>query len=100
MLDGLVATRPRLNAAAKAARRSTMTSKNTTTISGSSELEAQRAYIERKLADGFDFNLMVADAFVRGIRDLGYRSTATALDELIDNSNQAGATKVAIAFAY
>lgn len=64
------------------------------------ELDAQRAYIEKKVAEGFDFNLIVADAFLRGIRDLGYRSTATALDELIDNSEQAGATKVTVAFAY
>lgn len=77
-----------------------MTSKNTSTGTIPTELDAQRAYIQRNLAEGFDFDLMVADAFVRGIRDLGYRSTATALDELIDNSNQAGATKVAVAFAY
>ena len=49
---------------------------------------------------GFDFSLMVADAFVRGIRDIGYKSTATALDELIDNSIQAGATNIHVVFGF
>lgn len=64
------------------------------------ELSAQRQYVEKKRNEGFGFDLVVADAFVRGMRDLGYRSTATAIDELIDNAIQASATKVAIAFGY
>src|SRR3954453_5957946 len=66
----------------------------------SKDLEAQREYQRRVKDAGFDFGLTVADAFVRGIRDIGYRDTATALDEDCDNSIQAGATKVFIAFGF
>ena len=62
------------------------------------DLEAQRKYTEQMRGKGFDFSLMVADAFVRGIRDIGYKSTATALDELIDNSIQAGAANIHVVF--
>lgn len=62
------------------------------------ELRAQRQYVERMVQEGFDFSLAVAGAFVRGMRDIGYKSTATALDELIDNSLQAGAENVRVAF--
>lgn len=64
------------------------------------ELAAQDAYLARQRAAGFDFDIVVADAFVRSIRDIGYRSTATALDELIDNSKEAGADRILIAFGY
>jgi hypothetical protein len=63
-------------------------------------LAAQREYLARMEQAEFDFNLMVADAFVRGIRDIGYRSTATAIDELIDNSDQADATTIQVAFGF
>ena len=43
---------------------------------------------------------MLANAFVKGMRDIGYKSTAFALDELIDNSIQAGARKIHVAFGY
>ncbi len=39
-------------------------------------------------------------AFVRGIRDIGYKSTGTAFDELIDNGKQAGATDVHVIFGF
>ncbi|HVX18364.1 MAG TPA: ATP-binding protein [Acidimicrobiales bacterium] len=45
-------------------------------------------------------DLIVAQAFVRSIRDLGYRSAATALDELIDNSIEAGAANVHVALGF
>ena len=61
-------------------------------------LAAQRAYAGRMQAAGFGFELTVAEAFVRGIRDIGYRSTGTALDELVDNSIQADARTVIVAF--
>ena len=63
-------------------------------------LNAQRAYTSQLILQGQDFALVAAEAFVRGIRDIGYKSTATALDELIDNSIQAGATRVDVAFGY
>lgn len=63
-------------------------------------LNAQRKYTSQLALQGQDFALVAAEAFVRGIRDIGYKSTATALDELIDNSIQAGATRVDVAFEY
>ena len=60
----------------------------------------QQDYIDTITAAGFDFGLTVAEAFVNSMRDLGYKSTATALDELIDNSLEAGAENVHVAFGY
>jgi hypothetical protein len=66
----------------------------------SKDLAAQREYASKKVDEGFDFGLTVADAFVRGIRDIGYRDTGRALDELIDNALQAEATKILVTFGY
>jgi Histidine kinase-, DNA gyrase B-, and HSP90-like ATPase len=66
----------------------------------SQDLLAQRAYAEQIDSDNFDFGLTVAGAFVRGIRDIGYRDTGRALDELIDNAIQADATKVLVTFGF
>jgi hypothetical protein len=41
---------------------------------------------------------MVAEAFVQGMRRQGYRDTARALDELVDNAIQAGAQRVDVVF--
>jgi hypothetical protein len=70
----------------------------TTTVSA--ELLAQREYVRKVEQVGFDFGLTVADAFIRGIRDIGYKSTATALDELVDNSIQAEAENVHVIFGF
>lgn len=67
-------------------------------IETSPNLAAQHACVERLKANGFKFGLTVGDAFVRGIRDLGYRSNGNALAELIDNSAQAGADRVEVVF--
>jgi hypothetical protein len=64
------------------------------------DLTAQRKYARGKAEEGFDFGLTVADAFVRGIRDIGYRDTGRALDELIDNALQADASKVLLTFGF
>ncbi len=74
-----------------------MTATNTD-ISG--DLAAQREYARKQVEAGFDFGLTVADAFVRGIRDIGYRDTGRALDELIDNALQAEATKILVTFGF
>lgn len=65
------------------------------------DLQRQRDYVKKqKGLRKQGFGIVFADAFLRGIRDLGYKSPATALDELIDNSIQAGATLVDIQFGF
>jgi hypothetical protein len=65
-----------------------------------SSVEAQKKYVESLQKKRFKFGLTVGEAFIRGIRDIGYKSTGTALDELIDNAKQAGATDVHVIFGY
>ena len=62
-------------------------------------LAAQRAYVEARRRVS-KFGLVVPEAFVRGIRDLGYRRNGDAIAELIDNSLQAGADRIDIFFGY
>jgi hypothetical protein len=64
------------------------------------DLEAQRQYVKRVRASGAEVSVMVADAFVRGIRHLGYKSTAHAIDELVDNALQAGASETHVVLGY
>jgi hypothetical protein len=62
-------------------------------------LEAQKVYVSEKTRGGhFKFGLMVGAAFIRGIRDIGYKHTGSALAELVDNSIQSGAENIHIAF--
>lgn len=65
----------------------------------SSALAAQRDYSRARQAIG-KFGLMVPEAFVRGIRDLGYRSNGDAIAEFVDNSIQAYADRVDVLFGY
>lgn len=65
----------------------------------SAVLAAQRAYAQVR-RERSKYGLMVPEAFVRGIRDLGYRSNGNAIAELIDNSLQAFADRVDIVFGY
>lgn len=62
-------------------------------------LDAQRAYAAEH-AKRSRFGLMVPEAFVRGIRDIGYRSNGDAIAELIDNALQAYADRVDVLFGY
>jgi hypothetical protein len=66
----------------------------------SEDLKRQREYVSKLKASGFDFSLVLADAFVKGMRDIGYKSTATALNELIDNSIQGEAKNVHVVLGY
>jgi len=65
-----------------------------------SDLEKQKAYAESLEAKGFDYGFAVGTAFVESMRNTHYNHTGTALDELIDNSIEAGATQVCIALGY
>jgi hypothetical protein len=64
----------------------------------SAGLQAQRDLVARLDQAGWD--LIVGDAFVRGMRDIGYKSTSYALAEMIDNSVQASATKIDVVFGF
>jgi hypothetical protein len=57
-------------------------------------IERQNAYVAKLNDSNFKYGLTVGAAFVRGIRDIGYKHTGTALDELVDNAFEAGASKV------
>ena len=63
-------------------------------------IERQKAHIASLAKSNFRYGLTVGAAFVRGIRKVGYKSTATAIDELVDNSQQAGAQNVHVVFGY
>ena len=63
------------------------------------ELTLQKEYVERKAEQG-EYGIVFADAFIRGIRDLGYKNPATAIYEMIDNSIQANAQNVEICFGF
>jgi hypothetical protein len=63
-------------------------------------LREQREYVERLENESFGWDLMIGDAFVRGMRDIGYKGTAFALAELVDNAIQASATHVDILFGF
>ena len=62
--------------------------------------ERQKKYVAEQEAKGGGLGLVFADAFIRGMRDIGYRDSAWAMCEEVDNSVQAGATIVAIRFGY
>jgi len=65
------------------------------------DLKRQAEYVNRQKArKNAGAGLVFAEAFLRGMRDLGYRGPETAIDELVDNSIQANATIVDIALAY
>lgn len=65
-------------------------------------VERQKAYVarEKEKAKGGAPGVVFQDAFIRGMRDLGYKDPAWALSELIDNSVQAGANSVEIRFGF
>ncbi len=69
------------------------------------ELELQKEFIENpELKEQLDFikqggasgiqGVVLMDAFLKGIRDLGYKNTPYALNEINDNSFQAGARNI------
>lgn len=63
-------------------------------------IDRQRAYIKAQKQKGKGLGVVFADAFLRGMRDLGYKNPAWALAEEVDNSIQAGAETVSIHFGY
>ena len=63
-------------------------------------IESQQKYLEQQAAENTSMNIVVAGAFVRGIRDLGYKDNGKALAELVDNSWEAQANRVDIVYGY
>jgi hypothetical protein len=61
-------------------------------------VERQIQYVKDRKKAGGAQGLVFLDAFIRGIRDLGYKSPALALCEIVDNSVQAGASIVEVVF--
>jgi DNA topoisomerase VI subunit B len=45
---------------------------------------------------GEDYTIVALDKFIQATRDSGYKGTASAVAELIDNSLQAGASEIAV----
>jgi hypothetical protein len=62
--------------------------------------ERQKRYVAEQEAKGGGLGLVFADAFLRGMRDIGYKDTAWAMCEEVDNSVQAGATIIAVRFGH
>jgi hypothetical protein len=63
-------------------------------------LKRQDKFIKSMTDQNFDFGLVVTQAFLKGIRDIGYKSTATALFESFDNSIQADADNIHLVFDF
>lgn len=63
-------------------------------------IERQKTYIAKQKEKGAGLGIVFADAFLRGMRDIGYKSPAWALAEELDNSFQAGATAVSVRFGF
>lgn len=70
------------------------------TATSTIDLQAQRDYEARMRARSGAFAITVGRAFVLGMRQQGYKNTATAIDEFVDNAIQAGARNIQIAFGF
>lgn len=62
--------------------------------------ERQEAYVAKRKANGGLRSIVAPDAFIRGMRDLGYKDPSWAMAELIDNSVQSGCNTVEIRFNF
>lgn len=66
------------------------------TASFESARAAQRDYTESLVKQGSGFELVIGSTFVQGMREQGYRTTGRAINELIDNAMEAGATEIQV----
>jgi hypothetical protein len=74
--------------------------KDITDIVDRGELGKQASYAKRLKDAGFDYGMVAGAAFVASMRNTYYKHTGTAIDELIDNAIEAGATSVHVALGY
>src|SRR5690606_13935609 len=63
-------------------------------------IERQRKYVDEQRAKGPGLGVVFADAFLRGMRDIGYKNPAWAMSEMIDNAVQAAAQTISIRFGF
>lgn len=70
---------------------------NTTSDRLLTEIERQQKYLDR-LPDNYAFPLFNASQALESQRRSGYRNTASAAREIIDNALEAGATRVDVCF--
>ena len=63
-------------------------------------LSRQQKYVDSADLRAGELGLVVAEAFVRGIRHIGYKSNMEALAELVDNSIQAYAERIDLVLGY
>jgi hypothetical protein len=63
-------------------------------------IDRQQKYVEEQRKKGKGLGVVFADAFLRGMRDIGYKSPAWAMCEQVDNAFQAGASTVSLRFGY
>jgi hypothetical protein len=63
-------------------------------------VQRQQDYVKSLEQKAFDFGLVISEAFVKSMRDIGYKSTATALAEEIDNSVEAGARNIHVLYGF
>lgn len=63
-------------------------------------LSRQQDYVAERSKHMGDLGLVVPEAFVRGIRHIGYKSNIDALAELVDNSIQAYAERVDLVLGF
>ena len=59
-------------------------------------VERQEEYVREQKKKGGDLGIVFADAFLRGMRDIGYKNPAWSFAEMIDNAFQATADVVSI----
>ncbi len=62
--------------------------------------ERQERYVKKQEAHGGGSGIVFADAFIRGMRDIGYKNPAWAIAEMMDNSIQAGATTIEVRLGF
>jgi hypothetical protein len=62
--------------------------------------ERQRRYVDSQKSKGGGLGVVFQNAFISGMRDIGYKNPAWAMAELIDNSIQASAQRVEVRFGF
>jgi hypothetical protein len=62
--------------------------------------QRQKNYVETMKRRAPGAGIVFADAFLRGMRDIGYKNPAWAIAELVDNAMQASATTVEICYGF